>query len=184
MAALTDSLPASLVFLTDAAHLLAASSPETSAHLMARRNALMAGTGLVVSDTQRQHACTACGHIMVPGHGDVLSLDSQRAALRRRTRTRKLVVSNNNSCGKGRSSSPRDRAKRLECAMCTSYTDIRLPPAPKITRHRHPLVTAASSKTAVVPMAATPAAAPSSAATPEPPKPASVNASSKKRAKS
>ncbi|KAJ1338696.1 RNAse P Rpr2/Rpp21/SNM1 subunit domain-containing protein [Microdochium nivale] len=196
MTALTESLPASLVFLTDAAHLLAAACPQTSAHLMSQRSALMSSNNLVVSDTQRQHACTACGHIMVPGHGDLLSLDSHKTALRRRTRTRKLSVSKKGHSSSFSSTSSRERTKHLVCAMCTSYTDIKVPLAPKINRRR-PAVTAVSSKTST---SATPvsvsaasttqrtavvtAPAPSSAATSEPAKPASINASSKKRAKS
>lgn len=195
MAAPTDILPASLVFLTDAAHLLAAASPETSAHLVAQRNTLMSSTGLVVSDAQRQHACTACGHIMVPGHVDVLRLDAHKAALRRRTRPR--PVPSNTKKSSARNPSGR---KRIECTMCASYTDIAIPPAPKITRRRPaPVPAVSTSVNHSTRVAATPAATKASSAssttatvasTPlsnvaaaEPPR-ATTNASSKKRAKS
>lgn len=195
MAAPTDILPASLVFLTDAAHLLAAVSPETSAHLVAQRNTLMSSTGLVVSDAQRQHACTACGHIMVPGHADVLRLDAHKAALRRRTKPR-LVPSNSK---KSSARNPSGR-KRIECTMCASYTDIAIPPAPKITRRRPAPVPAVStsvnhsSRVTATPAAATTlsnassaiatvASIPLSNVVGGPPR-ASTNANSKKRAKS
>jgi len=194
MAAPTEVLPASLVFLTDAAHLLAAASPETSAHLVAQRNTLMSSTGLVVPDAQRQHACTACGHIMVPGSADVLRLDVHKTALRRRTKPHR--VSGNSRTSSSRCPSGR---KRIECTMCASYTDIAIPPAPKITRRRPAPVPVVSTsidggrKAAAPPAATTPssvatttatvAPTPSSNMAGEPPK-GSTNASSKKRAKS
>ncbi|KAH7039935.1 uncharacterized protein B0I36DRAFT_357308 [Microdochium trichocladiopsis] len=192
MAAATENLPASLVFLTDAAHLLASSSPQISAHLMSQRNSLMTSTGLVVSDAQRQHACTACGHIMVPGRADVLRLDAHKAALRKRTKPRLGPASRKPAQSSSSSSHGAGGRKRLDCAMCTSYTDIAVPPAPKISRRRpatasHASRAAASAASALAPNATTTSAATARAPSPvmasEPAK-SSVNASSKKRAKS
>ncbi|KAF2967387.1 hypothetical protein GQX73_g6184 [Xylaria multiplex] len=79
-----DPLPATLSFLTDAAHLLVSASPETSAHLMSQRNALMFNNDLNQSDVQRQHVCGCCGHIMIAGWGDVLKMDSIKTARNKR----------------------------------------------------------------------------------------------------
>ncbi|KAK8108159.1 uncharacterized protein PG998_010172 [Apiospora kogelbergensis] len=74
-----ETLEPSLRYLTDAAHLLAQTAPETSAHLMARRNDFMFENNLELSDRQREHICGSCGHIMVPGAGDVLKLETDKA---------------------------------------------------------------------------------------------------------
>ncbi|RDA89046.1 hypothetical protein CP533_2360 [Ophiocordyceps camponoti-saundersi (nom. inval.)] len=65
----SDQLAAKVDFLTDAAHLLRGSAPETSAHLMRHRSDLMSLAGVPQPQLQRQHVCSACGHIMIPGKG-------------------------------------------------------------------------------------------------------------------
>ncbi|KAF5715554.1 DUF866 domain-containing protein [Fusarium mundagurra] len=50
-----SELPGTIDFLTDAAHLLRATAPETSAHLMSQRSQLLQQYGVTVSDVQRQH---------------------------------------------------------------------------------------------------------------------------------
>lgn len=68
-------------FLNDAAHLLSHSSPETSAFLMRRRNELLVENDIPISDAQRQHVCSACGHIMIPGghQQDTLEIKTDKA---------------------------------------------------------------------------------------------------------
>lgn len=75
-------------FLSDAAHLLSQSAPETSAFLMRRRNDLLVENDIPIPDAQRQHVCSCCGHIMVPGQGvDALKIETDKV-MRPRTRTR------------------------------------------------------------------------------------------------
>ncbi|VTT61910.1 unnamed protein product [Fusarium fujikuroi] len=50
-----SELPGTIDFLTDAAHLLRATAPETSAHLMSQRGHLLQQHGVTLSDFQRQH---------------------------------------------------------------------------------------------------------------------------------
>ncbi|PFH55817.1 hypothetical protein XA68_17571 [Ophiocordyceps unilateralis] len=78
----SDQLAAKLRFLTDAAHLLRSSAPETSDHLMRHRSGLMSLAGLFQPQLQRQHVCSACGHIMVPGEGTVVRLETIRCRKR------------------------------------------------------------------------------------------------------
>lgn len=163
----TDFLSPTLNFLTDAAHLLAQTAPETSAHLMSQRGALMFHNDLPLSDVQRQHVCGSCGHIMVPGNADLLKLESNKAP--RRKRKGKVTA--------GRASAQTTGLRKtLTCGMCGRYTQIALPPAPPIVRRaKQAKGSGASSLPADQPPAApTPAPAPA--------KP-SANASSKKRAK-
>lgn len=163
----TDTLTPTLHFLTDAAHLLAQTAPETSAHLMSQRGALMFHHDVPLSDVQRQHVCGSCGHIMVPGGADRLKLESNKAQRRKR---------------KGKATAGRAVAqktglrKTLTCGMCGRYTQITLPPAPPIVRRAQ---RAKGSGSSSVPADQAPAAP---AAAPAPAKP-SANASSKKRAK-
>ncbi|KAI0853918.1 hypothetical protein F5Y00DRAFT_62595 [Daldinia vernicosa] len=156
----SETLPQSLVFLTDAAHLLMKTAPETSAYLMTRRNSLILHNDLEQSDSQRQHVCGACGHIMIPGQGSELKMETkmnpQRKKLKRKNNSSKVIT--------GKSAPTAERRKKFTCGMCGRYTDIVLPPVAPISRRR--------------PLKSAPALIPS-----EPSK-VSASASSKKRAKS
>ncbi|KAI1165936.1 hypothetical protein F5B18DRAFT_649332 [Nemania serpens] len=122
-----DPLPATLSFLTDAAHLLLLASPETSAHLMSQRNSLMFNSGLDQSDVQRQHACGCCGHIMIAGHGDSFKMESGKMARRKKTAPSKKR--------KAEEGPPRSGCRKtLTCGKCGRYTRIQLPP-PCIFHH-------------------------------------------------
>ncbi|KAF4585640.1 DUF866 domain protein [Ophiocordyceps camponoti-floridani] len=57
----STDLTTRLNFLTDAAHLLHSSAPETSAHLMRHRSVLMSRSGFTQPPLQRQHVCSAEG---------------------------------------------------------------------------------------------------------------------------
>ncbi|KAI1411228.1 hypothetical protein F5Y13DRAFT_191504 [Hypoxylon sp. FL1857] len=167
----SDTLPQSLGFLTDAAHLVMKTAPEASAYLMAQRNSLMSHNDLEQSEMQRQHVCGACGHIMIPGQGSELKIETNKAI-----RNKKAMRRNSSSKGSGeKKASAVGCRKRVNCGMCGRYTDISVPPPARISRRRllkpnKPLTFAATHSNASVPL-------------PEPAK-VSANASSKKRAKS
>ncbi|KAL7624144.1 hypothetical protein AAE478_005701 [Parahypoxylon ruwenzoriense] len=177
--ATSDCLHQSLSFLTDAAHLLAKTAPETSAYLMTRRNSLMFNNDLEQSDMQRQHVCGACGHIMIPGQGSELQTGANKATqgnkkMEKKKRNIKTSLGEKSTLG------ARCR-KRFTCGMCCRYTDISVPPPPPISRRR-PIKPIKSLDSA----AAAAAAHPNATLPLPPPEPAKVsaNASSKKRAKS
>ncbi|KAI0479125.1 hypothetical protein GGR56DRAFT_363219 [Xylariaceae sp. FL0804] len=162
----TDPLPARLAFLTDAAHLLAETSPQTSAHLMSQRNSMLFDNDIPQSEIQRQHVCGSCGHIMIPGRGDLLKIETKKDTRRRRGSQKHSA----------RKESPSRRAcqKRLDCGLCGRYTLVSLPPPAAIVRRRPKQPSQSLSAASIPPVAGPP---------PEPAKP-SANASSKKRAKS
>ncbi|KAI1637246.1 hypothetical protein F4809DRAFT_328064 [Biscogniauxia mediterranea] len=187
----TDTLPSSLSFLTDAAHLLATTAPETSAHLMSQRNSLMFENNLHLPDVQRQHVCGCCGHIMIIGQGDVLKLEAGRA-LRKKKNLAKGSVKRDVSKDVPR----RGGRKIITCGMCSRYTKIDLPPpATPVPRGRHkkkqqqkqqqvsqPMVTIDTPLSSIhshsnSPASSAPEVPPTNAKT-------SANANSKKRAKS
>ncbi|KAI0140489.1 hypothetical protein GGR57DRAFT_425280 [Xylariaceae sp. FL1272] len=127
----TDVLPPTLSFLTDAAHLLHAASPEVSAHLMSQRNALMFTNDLVQSDVQRQHVCGCCGHIMVAGQGDALKIEAIKAV---KTAKRRKGPRN----GEKAKVPPRKGCqKQMTCGNCGHYTKISLPSPPQISSRKH-----------------------------------------------
>ncbi|KAI0435630.1 hypothetical protein F4803DRAFT_300098 [Xylaria telfairii] len=175
-----DPLPATLSFLTDAAHLLVSASPETSAHLMSQRNSLMFNNDLDQPDVQRQHVCGCCGHIMIFGLGDTLKMDSRKAARRkRRSSSKRQKVEEaplRNGC-----------RKTLTCRKCGRYTKSNLPPPARISRQRskytsRPTFTAGAID-APMPTTSRSSTAPSVGASSSEPARISANASSKKRAK-
>ncbi|KAI1420884.1 hypothetical protein F5Y12DRAFT_86061 [Xylaria sp. FL1777] len=181
----TDALPATLSFLTDAAHILMSASPETSAHLMLQRNSLMFNNNLNQSDVQRQRVCGCCGHIMIAGLGDVLKMDSSKTCHNRRrggSKQKKAGISPRSGC-----------RKTWTCGQCGRYTTISLPPPACAPQRRYKQTprptttilgsaagTASSSSTATAPP---PPPLPLAAASSSEPTRVSANASSKKRAK-
>ncbi|KAI0884931.1 uncharacterized protein GGS22DRAFT_200586 [Annulohypoxylon maeteangense] len=166
-----DNLPENLSFLTDAAHLLIKTAPETSAYLMAQRDSLMFHSDIERSDMQRQHVCGACGHIMISGQGSELKLEADKA-IKRKKRSKGINTPKN--LDEKKAPAPGCR-KRFTCGMCGQYTNISIPPAAPISRRRH------SKLTKSLPLHASHLNKPAPVS--EPVK-ASANASSKKRAKS
>ncbi|KAI2611160.1 uncharacterized protein GGS25DRAFT_481651 [Hypoxylon fragiforme] len=164
----SENLPQSLGFLTDAAHLLTKSAPETSAYLIAQRNSLMFNHELEQSDIQRQHICGACGHIMISGQGSQLKIETNKAIHKRGKEKKRFNLKNPGEKKVG-------CRKRFTCGMCSRYTDISIPPAAPISKRR-PLKSKPSTSSTVHTNS-------SAAPLTEPPK-VSANASSKKRAKS
>jgi hypothetical protein len=154
-----SELPGTIDFLTDAAHLLRTTAPETSAHLMSHRGNLLSQYGASPSDVQRQHVCGGCGIIMIPGQEALLKLEA-RKNMRKKTKGKK---SGTNSTPKDNKEGP---CKIIHCDNCQRDTKIALTaPGPAVRR-----------KTAQNKVKKTPAPV-------EPPKQTS-NANSKKRAKS
>lgn len=141
-------------FLSDAAHLLATASPETSAFLMSRRNELLVENDIAVPDTQRQRVCSCCGHVMIPGSSSTLRIETDKAH-DQRERAR-----------------PGGIFKVMTCGHCGRDSRMKLDGPRRISRH----------KKLAQPAATHPAARPQSSE-PASGKPSSANASSKKRAK-
>ncbi|KAK6844780.1 hypothetical protein PG995_014890 [Apiospora arundinis] len=172
-----ETLEPSLRFLTDAAHLLAKTAPETSAHLMAKRNAFMFENNLELPDRQRERICGSCGHIMVPGAGDALKLETDKV-IRKSCRNKGAAAAKPDAKKAGRVSGIR---KVITCKMCDRYTKFDFPPPPSIARRaKAKPVTAKTPGLPSVATSATSNAAPASEPAKAPP---SANASSKKRAK-
>lgn len=187
----SDTLPATLGFLTDAAHLLAKTSPEISGHLMTERNSLMFHHDLQQSDIQRQHVCGCCGHIMIPGQGSKLKLETDKALRRRVARRKRPDQSATSKKAEMNEIKPTHKMrKRFECGMCGRYTIIAIPPAAPVSRYRpkqpasnpgaHANQSSIPANTSAGQVNQTGAVRVPS----ETSKPPSANASSKKRAKS
>lgn len=135
----SDTLPATLGFLTDAAHLLARTSPEISGHLMTERNSLMFNHEIQQSDIQRQHVCGCCGHIMIPGQGSKLKLETNKALRRKVTRRKepeRSATSTSTKAELNETKPTHKTRKRFECGMCGRYTIIAIPPAAPVSRNR------------------------------------------------
>ncbi|KAK1986228.1 RNAse P Rpr2/Rpp21/SNM1 subunit domain-containing protein [Colletotrichum cereale] len=162
----SSTLPAHLSYLNDAAHLLRTSAPETSAYLMNHHNELMFLNDVEQNDVRRQHVCGACGHIMIPGQGTALKLETEKALKRKRR-----GVESRDS--KARRDEPRPRAgtrKLFICGHCGRTTKVSFPPPPPIVRRREKCQQFPAAKGHQASMA-------------EPAKLATSNSSSKKRAK-
>jgi hypothetical protein len=123
----------SLSFLNDAAHVLAATAPETSAYLMSRRNQHALANGMDQTDISRQHVCNCCGHIMALGIDSTLKLDSykthQKRPRRRLCPGAKKPLATPTTARSG-------PAKVITCGMCSRKTVVRFPPPERIARKR------------------------------------------------
>lgn len=140
-------------FLNDAAHLLSHASPETSAFLMRRRNELLVENDIPISDTQRQHICSACGHIMIPGshQQDTLKMETEKERMAlRRSKKRSSKTSTSSRASQQQTSStpttapppPAGRAmpggisKVMTCGSCSRKTRLKLEGPRRISRIR------------------------------------------------
>ncbi|CAK7239072.1 MAG: hypothetical protein STHCBS139747_000494 [Sporothrix thermara] len=165
MAAATS---AQLRFLTDAAHLMRQADPETSAHLMSRRidlastaqaAAVAAGNAPAVAlpqtDVQRQHVCTSCGLILIPGSdGTTLTIQPGRPAPKSK-KARKLEAERKRKRDEADSKATADAAnskdpakpphatvphagitKVFTCGLCSRETRIALPPPLPLPKQR------------------------------------------------
>lgn len=174
-----------LTFLTNASHLLAHTSPQTSAHLHHHRTALLLASSptaipSTLSDaSHRQHACTACGHIFLPGqNGDTLTIRSDKIPSSK-SKARKTQHRGKKPTTTAAATTPHPRAvpagvsKVLKCGTCAALTVLRMPAPGRISRRS--LTAAAPQHTAAVVEPAAPAAGAVVGK--------SANANSKKRAK-
>ncbi|TVY82057.1 Uncharacterized protein LSUE1_G005548 [Lachnellula suecica] len=153
----SPELSARLRFLNDSAHLLVASAPETSRHLMSKHNYLLFDSYIDISDAQRRKACVACGTIMIMGWNGTLETQRTRRKGKRReeaSQPAKVMV--------------------YKCESCGNKTRHPLPGPPRAIRSK------ATYSKAVPPSSST-----ATSLSKEPPAPTqSPNSSSKKRAKS
>ncbi|KAL2130532.1 hypothetical protein VTI74DRAFT_6273 [Chaetomium olivicolor] len=174
----SSELMASLRFLTDAGHLLATTAPETSAYLMSRRNNLMFEHEMPLSDKQRQHVCTCCGHIMLLGQASELYVrPGERKTTRKRRSKRATKGKGGEALRLPRSSGP---TKAISCGHCGRVTEVKLPTPAPIPRRKAVVNLEKLAKRSV------PGASSSLSNTPHemPSQKPSASASSKKRAKS
>ncbi|KAK3683758.1 hypothetical protein B0T22DRAFT_483577 [Podospora appendiculata] len=172
-----------LKFLTDAGHLLVTTAPEISAFLMSQRNGLMFENELPpLSDFQRQHVCTCCGHIMILGHGSSLTIKPKQAAIRKTHR-----AAQHRRGKETREATPSSGpTKQFACGHCGRLTEIKLPAPSRISRRKAKSQKAAQATGATAATTSAAPVAPSSLAqfaSQDAPRP-NANASSKKRAKS
>ncbi|KAK1777015.1 hypothetical protein QBC45DRAFT_201294 [Copromyces sp. CBS 386.78] len=131
----STELSATLDFLTDAAHLLATTAPETSAFLMNQRGNLMFENELPQSDVQRQHVCSCCGHIMIPGQGSTLKFEHQKAVRKRTKAGQKFTKTPVQTKRQIHLPEPRKGpVKRITCGHCKKQTEIKFPAPPPISR--------------------------------------------------
>ncbi|KAK4455696.1 hypothetical protein QBC34DRAFT_390664 [Podospora aff. communis PSN243] len=167
-----DDLTPTLRFLTDAGHLMATASPETSAFLMRKRDALMFEHEIPLTEAQRQHVCSCCGHIMIPGRGSQLEFRKEKKALKKSASTRLRQPQQ----PKSGESQPR-LTKVITCGHCGRRTETKLHPPPPISRR--------STKTKITkPLLLETAPAQTRLPQEDAPQKGTANASSKKRAKS
>lgn len=117
-----------IAYLSNAAHILHTSAPETSMHLMKCRNELARFYEIGLPDQERLHTCVGCGEIFVAGQGAKLTLKSGRALgtfnQRRAPRARRF--------GQIEKRAPRESAmlkhprglarKTVECGQCHQST--------------------------------------------------------------
>lgn len=125
----SDHLSAGLNYLTDAAHLLRQTAPETSAHLMKQRDDLMFHNNLAQHEVQRQHVCGACGHIMIPGNESSLKLESRQIH-----KLRKQVASRKDQDKSRRA--PTGPIKAISCGHCSRITKVSLPAPDAVARRK------------------------------------------------
>ncbi|KAJ4416396.1 hypothetical protein N0V85_002290 [Neurospora sp. IMI 360204] len=181
----STELSATLDFLTDAAHLLATTAPETSAFLMNQRGSLMFENELPQSDVQRQHVCSCCGHIMIPGHGSTLKFEHQKA-VRKRLRAGQKFTKTPVQTKQQNQESRKGPVKRITCGRCKRQTEIKSPAPAPISRRSINLKTQPQQqapKTTTTTTGLKPNAAPTLGLSAQKPTPSS-SANSKKRAKS
>jgi len=141
--------PREITYLSEAAHLLRQTAPETAARLMRIRNELLlrapsasSAVSRPLSDVQRQSVCTACGNILVPGlDGDQLRISPAGPAYRRHKHRAAMIASrisamDNTPLRKDDEVLQWGVTKILVCGRCSSTTKIRIPAPPRIARAR------------------------------------------------
>jgi ribonuclease MRP protein subunit SNM1 len=166
----SPTISARLKYLNDSAHLLVTTAPGTSAYLMSRCNGIMFANELDQNDAHKRHVCGACGNIMILGWTGTRQLESLKAQKGRRNARSTLQ----------QSSSAKVKTVVYTCERCSRRTRQNINTA--IPRSSKTLDTTYSPKASqiVTPLRATSLNTHSTSRTPSS---ASVNASSRKRAK-
>lgn len=123
----------------------------------------MVDNDLSVSDVQRQHVCSCCGHIMVPGQGSALTIETKKYLRKKKTVTSRVTS------GPQQHAIPTEKragiSKVFDCGHCGRYTKLKVPSPSPINRKKKKAQNTLS------------------AVSQEPEQKLSANASSKKRAK-
>ncbi|PSR79765.1 hypothetical protein BD289DRAFT_375090 [Coniella lustricola] len=160
-------------YLNDAAHLLSQASPETSAFLMRRRNELLVENDVPISDAQRQHVCSSCGHILMPGQGDMLTINPNKASRNKsrigKKNQRQRPPATPTLSAQAHARSRLAVSKVISCGQCHRATRLEMEGPKPILRQLN--------------SAATTTAAAAAISTTDEPVKTSANANSKKRAK-
>jgi RNase P subunit RPR2 len=129
-------LQSNLAFINDAAHILRTSAPETSAYLMSHHSNLASAGGIELPESQRQHACNACGHIMVPGQGSELKLEAATRRRRVHQRQKKTGRPSKATPAPAKTQLLLPPRKTIHCGLCHEVTVIKLPQAPAPSRRK------------------------------------------------
>lgn len=159
---------AKLRFLHASAHHYATIAPATSAHLMLRRNSEVADSGLILREDERNRACKACGSVLIPGRTSRTCIVSEGGT---RSKAHSKEHHGRNEVEK------RSKFVRIDCFLCHRFEKKSLERS-TISRSQK----GSKSKAQPTPLALAKAGA-SDPASPRFPKPATINASSKQRAK-
>jgi RNase P subunit RPR2 len=174
------SVVSRLRYLDGAAHLLSVASPAVSAQLLFQYNKIASENELDSSDARKRSVCGACGNIMVPGwtcHVRSQSTGSKRVSKKslrkRRSSGRPRTTAPGSVPGAG-GSEMKGLEMVYECRVCgraTRQTSPKKPPSRRPARNTAPM-TSPSTPAKHLGVDAM-----------ESPRPASTNASSKRRAK-
>ncbi|KAM4060104.1 RNAse P rpr2/Rpp21/SNM1 subunit domain-containing protein [Hirsutella rhossiliensis] len=113
----SSQLTASLDFLTDAAHLLRGAAPETSAHLMRHRADLLSHANVPQHELQRQHVCSACGHIMIHGQAPEQAVRRRKGPRLPAAEATTAVTKNTDASKKTANASSKQRAKNRRAGL-------------------------------------------------------------------
>lgn len=113
----SPDLTARLRYLSDSAHLLAATAPATSKYLMSKCNSLMFDNDIELSESHRRKVCGACGTIMILGWDGKLEAGSQRRGARGKSISGKALTD-------------RARAMVYKCESCGRKTRINISTSP------------------------------------------------------
>lgn len=153
--------------------MLSQSAPETSAFLMSRRNDVLVENDIPISDVQRQHVCSCCGHIMIPGRGDALKIETDKAL---RSERKKQPQSGSRPQAQVQNCARRlgGILKVVTCGKCSRQTSLKLEGPSRISRHKKGVQQKTSGSLGKHAQASVPVHEPVRV---------SANASSKKRAK-
>lgn len=154
-AAAAADIQAHADFLSAAAHLMAATEPATSAHLMAQRRRMLDKHGIELTVAQSERVCGGCGQIQVPGQSCSLTIEPayRRGDDSRRKRTRQSRQLKHGKPNTPPSAPPAGPRKRIVCGRCQQVTIVPISDPPAGPRIGQPSQTRAVTQSSVDPMA-------------------------------